>query len=156
MVSPAAHPTGLRPGAAVAETAAHDVWVYRIITIGLAAVLLAWTIGLAFIVADGKKFDDLYWVFGTTVSGTLIGILVPQSERKPPPQPGWRKAVWSFIRTHNVPLLLVAVFAASLSVGASLANDRILGLAAAAGGALVGYLVPSPVSARRPPDHLTR
>lgn len=141
-------PTFAIPQVTPADPVAHDVWTYRILTTGLATAFVVLAAGSVVIISLGKQIAPQLWALATTVGGTLIGILVPPPPARatgPTAAAAGGGSVTQTIKRHGVPLALGSAFAASLVAGA-VTNDRdVIGLATTTGGALLGYLVPSPV-----------
>jgi Na+/melibiose symporter-like transporter len=132
-----------------------DPFAYRLAvgTIGLA--LVAFLIGAAIIAAGGKPVPTQYWTTGSSISGALLGILAPTPKsvttptaRTNPIAKGFAavSAVLIDLWKNRALLILIVVFGVSLGFGISNNSPELLGVAAAAGGALVGLLAPPPKS----------
>jgi NADH:ubiquinone oxidoreductase subunit 6 (subunit J) len=131
-----------------------DPIAYRIAvgTLGLAVV--AFLIGAAVIASGGKPVPTQYWSAGGAIAGAVIGILAPAPQRVSPATPdGATKAkrvgarIWSaFVELwkNRAVFILMAVFGVSAAFAISRGSAELETVAAAAGGALVGLLAPSP------------
>jgi hypothetical protein len=129
----------------------HDVWAYRVAVAAIGAGLSVFLIGASVILAVGEKVPDQFWTSGSAISGALIGLLTP-------PKPAQKQslqarrvankekaslatAVWENLRM----LVLLAIFLAAALLGALVKEGAgAQALAGAAGGALIGLLVPPP------------
>lgn len=129
-----------------------DPIAYRIAvgTLGLAVV--AFLIGAAVIAAGGKPVPTQYWSSGGAIAGAIIGILAPAPKRvSPTTADGTRDkvgaAIWSaFVELwkNRAVIILMALFGVSAAFAISRGSAELETVAAAAGGALVGLLAPSP------------
>ena len=131
-----------------------DPIAYRIAvgTLGLAVV--AFLIGAAVIAAGGKPVPTQYWSAGGAIAGAVVGILAPAPKRVSPTTPAAaakREKVWGAIGsalvelwTNRAVIILMAVFGVSAAFTISRGSAELETVAAAAGGALVGLLAPSP------------
>jgi hypothetical protein len=131
-----------------------DPIAYRIAvgTLGLAVV--AFLIGAAVIAAGGKPVPTQYWSSGGAIAGAIIGILAPAPKRvsftTPALAPRRKKvgaAIWSaFVELwkNRAVIILMALFGVSAAFAISRGSAELETVAAAAGGALVGLLAPSP------------
>lgn len=133
-------------------------------TLGLAAV--AFVIGSSIALASGGTgaVPDRFWVFGNTLVGALLGLLVPSPESREsgvPPVAAtgsrwwrWTKATarWLVhsIAKNRVFVALLFVFVFSTIYGDH-GHPELLAVAGASGGALLGLLIPSPVRHAPPP-----
>jgi hypothetical protein len=124
-----------------------DPIAYRIAvgTLGLAVV--AFLIGAAVIAAGGKPVPTQYWSSGSAIAGAIIGILAPTPKRVAPQA---KKAtavvgsVFAELWKNRAVIILMGVFGVSAAFAISRGSAELETVAAAAGGALVGLLAPSP------------
>lgn len=124
-----------------------DPIAYRIAvgTLGLAVV--AFLIGAAVIAAGGKPVPTQYWSSGGAIAGAIIGILAPAPERV---HPAAKKpvavvvSVFEELWKNRAVIILMGVFGVSAAFAISRGSAELETVAAAAGGALVGLLAPSP------------
>jgi hypothetical protein len=157
-----------RAVAPAASIAVHDVWAFRAAVVAVGAALSVFLIGAAVMYAVTKTVPNQYWTAGSAISGALIGILVPakpdppgttlpttsaatpvHTDRAPKagsPEPWWKTPATMQLLNENLrPMILFTIFAGSLILSAILGSSQELhSLAAAAGGALIGVLVPAP------------
>jgi hypothetical protein len=145
---------GLVPRARPAPQQIEDRLAYRIAVGALGLALVAFLIGAAVIAAGGRPVPTQYWSTGSGIAGAIIGILAPSpTSAKPTPRQtkvrkflgGVADAIADLWANRGM-LLLVAVFAASLSFAIINNSAPLETVAAAAGGALVGLLAPPPGS----------
>jgi hypothetical protein len=133
------------------ENDVHDVWAYRVAVAAIGAGLSVFLLGASVILAVGEKVPDQFWTSGSAISGALIGLLTP-------PKPAQKQllqakrvaakekaspvtAVWENLRM----LVLLAIFLTAALLGALVKEGAgFQALAGAAGGALIGLLVPPP------------
>jgi hypothetical protein len=131
-----------------------DAWAYRLAVGGVGFALVAFLIGGAIVGASGhaKEMVQEYWTIGAALSGALVGILAPSPRQKraaaaaaaAPAVPSTTEKLLSMIDV----VILFAVAVASLLLASEFnATDAALlrTIAAAAAGAIVGLLSPSPV-----------
>ncbi|MEA2196131.1 MAG: hypothetical protein QOJ25_182 [Solirubrobacteraceae bacterium] len=131
-----------------------DPFAYRIAIGAVGLALVAFLIGAAIIAAGGKPVPTQYWTTGSSISGALLGILAPTPTHTEVPTKdtkreqfvteiaGLLKDLW---KNRSV-LILLVVFTVSLVLGVTNNSPELLGVAAAAGGALVGLLAPPPTA----------
>jgi Na+/melibiose symporter-like transporter len=124
-----------------------DPIAYRIAvgTLGLAVV--AFLIGAAVIAAGGKPVPTQYWSSGGAIAGAIIGILAPTPNRVAPKEEKAAAVVGSVFRElwkNRAVIILMGVFGVSAAFAISHGSAELETVAAAAGGALVGLLAPSP------------
>jgi hypothetical protein len=143
-----------QPAQAAPQPQPEDPIAYRIAvgTLGLAVV--AFLIGAAVIAAGGKPVPTQYWSAGGAIAGAVIGILAPTPERVPstaaadaPKSKKVRAGIWSAVVElwkNRAVIILMAVFGVSAAFAISRGSAELETVAAAAGGALVGLLAPSP------------
>lgn len=131
-----------------------DVWGYRIAVAGVGAALVAFLIGAAIIAAGGNPVPTQYWSVGSGLAGGLLGILAPSptkaivtsDAKREKPFISHLAAFASDIWNNRAVVLLLALFVVSVIFAAKNNSPELDTLAAAAGGALVGLLGPSPTS----------
>lgn len=131
-----------------------DRWAVRIAIGAVGLGLVAFLIGAALIAAGGKPVPTQYWSTGSAISGALIGILAPTPERITKPATatkGWVGSAFDEIKAllkdlwkNRQLLILVVVFVASAVLAVTQSSAPMETVAAAAGGALIGLLAPSP------------
>lgn len=129
-----------------------DVVAYRIAVGALGLAVVAFLIGAAVIAAGGKPVPTQYWSTGTGIAGAVIGILAPTpTKAEPTARQGSVRLFFGVIAdaiadlwANRGMLLLVAVFAASLTLAVIHNSAPLETVAATAGGALVGLLAPPP------------
>jgi hypothetical protein len=143
-----------QPAQAAPQPPPEDPIAYRIAvgTLGLAVV--AFLIGAAVIAAGGKPVPTQYWSAGGAIAGAVIGILAPMPKRVVPTTAAdaakGKKvgdAIWSAVVElwkNRAVIILMAVFGVSAAFAISRGSAELETVAAAAGGALVGLLAPSP------------
>jgi hypothetical protein len=124
-----------------------DPIAYRIAvgTLGLAVV--AFLIGAAVIAAGGKPVPTQYWSSGGAIAGAIIGILAPSPKRVAPAASKATAVVASVFEElwkNRAVIILMGVFGVSAAFAISRGSAELETVAAAAGGALVGLLAPSP------------
>ena len=96
-----------------------------------------------------------YWSSGSAIAGAIIGILAPAPKRvpfsDPPPVASKGQKTWAAIASaggelwkNRAVIILMAVFGVSAAFAISRGSAELETVAAAAGGALVGLLAPSP------------
>jgi hypothetical protein len=128
---------------------ARDVWVYRVAVTAIGAGLSVFLIGASVIIAVGEKVPDQFWTSGSALSGALLGILAPsqpahkqshQAERlEKKEKASLRTSAWENLRM----LVLLCIFVVAAGLGAIVKEAAgFQALAGAAGGALIGLLVP--------------
>jgi hypothetical protein len=142
------------PAPAAPQPPPEDPIAYRIAvgTLGLAVV--AFLIGAAVIASGGKPVPTQYWSAGGAIAGAVIGILAPSPRTIPPTTQGVATTgkrvgarIWSAVVelwTNRAVVILMAVFGVSAAFAISRGSAELETVAAAAGGALVGLLAPSP------------
>lgn len=131
-----------------------DEWGYRIAVAGVSAALVAFLIGAAIIAGGGNPVPSQYWSVGSGLAGGLLGILAPSpttkivttEAKKAKPIISYIAAFASDIWNNRAVVLLLALFIVSIIFAAQSNSPELDTLAAAAGGALVGLLAPSPTS----------
>jgi Na+/melibiose symporter-like transporter len=131
-----------------------DVWGYRIAVAGVGTALVAFLIGAAIIAAGGNPVPTQYWSVGSGLAGGLLGILAPSptkavittKAKQDKPFISRLAAFASDIWNNRAVVLLLALFIVSVIFAAKNNSPELATLAAAAGGALVGLLGPSPTS----------
>jgi Na+/melibiose symporter-like transporter len=131
-----------------------DVWGYRIAVAGVGAALVAFLIGAAIIAAGGNPVPTQYWSVGSGLAGGLLGILAPSptkavvtnKARQEKPFISHLAAFAGDIWNNRAVVMLLALFIVSVIFAAKNNSPELDTLAAAAGGALVGLLGPSPTS----------
>jgi hypothetical protein len=152
------NPPQLNPNAGQQQDAQpppEDLFAYRIAVGAVGVALVAFLIGAAWIASGGKPVPTQYWSTGSGLAGALIGILAPSPTPKytpPAVTPGPTKTfVLEFVVRPVVDLwknrsLLILLFVFGVSLGFSIANNSapLQTVAAAAGGALIGLLAPTP------------
>jgi hypothetical protein len=133
-----------------------DPFAYRIAVGAIGMALVAFLIGAAIIAAGGKPIPTQYWTTGSSIAGALLGILAPPPKSVTRPtarQNGLMKGLATIrallidLWKNRAVLLLLAVFGVSVGFGVSSNSPELLGIAGAAGGALIGLLAPPPASA---------
>jgi peptidoglycan/LPS O-acetylase OafA/YrhL len=136
-----------------------DPWPVRIAVGAVGLALVAFLIGAALIAAGGKPVPTQYWSTGSAIAGALLGILAPTptSKTQPPakdsPSPtrkflGEVGALIMDVWKNRQLLILVIVFLASAVLAVTQTSAPMEAVAAAAGGALIGLIAPSPSSTR--------
>ncbi|HEX4837328.1 MAG TPA: hypothetical protein VFV03_02235 [Solirubrobacteraceae bacterium] len=129
----------------------HDFWAYRVAVMAIGVGLSVFLIGASVIIAVGEKVPDQFWTSGSAISGALIGLLTPskpaqkqslQAKRVANKErASARTAVWENLRM----LVLLVIFLTAALLGAVVNEGAgFQALAGAAGGALIGLLVPPP------------
>jgi hypothetical protein len=130
-----------------------DRWAYRLAVGFVGLALVAFVIGATIVAAAGKTVPQQLWDTGSALAGALLGIIQPQPSK---PQPRAqaeghiRKAlrpIGQLIReawANRSVVILLAIFGLSLAFGIRDNLPELQALAAAAGGVLIGVLVPSP------------
>ena len=110
---------------------------------------MAFLIGGAIIGASGHVKDMVheYWTIGSALSGALVGILAPSPRQK---QSAPVQGAWSGKPAWLVPEMVILIIVIGLSMWLetkvnSADAAQLRALAAAAAGALIGLLAPSPV-----------
>jgi hypothetical protein len=143
-------PTAIEP-----QPQPEDPIAYRIAVGMLGLAVVAFLIGAAVIAASGKPVPTQYWSAGGAIAGAIIGILAPPPKRVSPTTPAavskkgekaWA-AIWSAVVElwkNRAVIILMAVFGVSAAFAISRGSAELETVAAAAGGALVGLLAPSP------------
>ncbi|HWC86441.1 MAG TPA: hypothetical protein VG388_07875 [Solirubrobacteraceae bacterium] len=134
----------------VVTNSREDPLAYRIAVGTLGVALVAFLIGAAVIAAGGKPVPTQYWTTGSSIAGALLGILAPTPTKTAAAGPRGLvaniavavKDLW----TNRALLLLLVVFIASVVLGVTSNSPELLGVAGAAGGALIGLLAPPPTS----------
>ena len=134
-----------------------DPIAYRIAVGAVGLALVGFLIGAAIIAAGGKPVPTQYWTTGSSISGALLGILAPTPTHTPVTHAptdsnskqllgeiaGVVKDLWK----NRSLLILLILFTVTVALGVSNNSPELLGVAAGAGGALVGLLAPPPASA---------
>jgi hypothetical protein len=142
-----------------------DPWSGRlaVATIGLA--LVAFMIGAALISARGLPVPTQYWSTGSGLSGALLGILAPTPKsagydwtKDPENAPTGLKTLAKLGRElvnllvdiwkNRQLLILLIVFAVSATLAVTKSSAPMATVAAAAGGALIGLIAPSPTTTK--------
>ena len=131
-----------------------DAGGYRIAVAGVGAALVAFLVGAAIIAAGGNPVPTQYWSVGSGLAGGLLGILAPSpttavvtvAAKQEKPIISHLAAFASDIWHNRSVVLLLALFIVSVIFAAKNNAPELDTLAAAAGGALVGLLAPSPTS----------
>jgi hypothetical protein len=155
---PAPQPSQSPPAPPVQQPAPagepRDVGAYRLAVGGVSFALVAFLLGGGLIGAFGhpKEMVQEYWTIGAALSGALVGILVPSPRQKQssPIKAASKKPGWF----QPEVFLLIAVIAGSMWLETQVNSAdaaQLRTLAAAAAGALVGLLAPSPVKTPPPP-----
>jgi hypothetical protein len=147
-------PPGGEASPRTAPVVMEDVWGYRIAVAGVGAALVAFLIGAALIAAGGNPVPTQYWSVGSGLAGGLLGILAPtptkavvtDEAKQTKPFISHLAAFASDIWNNRAVVLLLALFIVSVIFAAKNNSPELDTLAAAAGGALVGLLGPSPTS----------
>jgi Na+/melibiose symporter-like transporter len=130
-----------------------DPIAYRIAVAALGLAVVAFLIGAAVIAAGGKPVPTQYWSSGGAIAGAIIGILAPTPERvEPKAKKATRVAkatavvgsVFAELWNNRAVIILMGVFGVSAAFAISRGSAELETVAAAAGGALVGLLAPSP------------
>ncbi len=129
-----------------------DAWAYRIAVGSVGAAIVVFLIGAAVIAAVGKTVPSQYWTSGSALSGALLGILAPSPTSKAKTDKegfgavaidGAKKLGKDIWENRSVVILLV-IFGLALWRDLESHSTEWQALAAAAGGALIGMLAPSP------------
>jgi hypothetical protein len=137
-----------QPETANAQSQPEDPIAYRIAvgTLGLAVV--AFLIGAAVIASGGEPVPTQYWSSGSAIAGAIIGILAPAPARVEPAPKKTATAVvgsvFAELWKNRAVVILMGVFGVSAAFAISRGSAELEPVAAAAGGALVGLLAPSP------------
>ena len=131
---------------------AEDRWAYRIAVGAVGVALVAFLIGAAVIAAGAKPIPTQYWATGSAISGALLGILAPTPTTTSDATGALHKIgeVLSDLWTNRALFMLMAVFGVSIAFAIARNSAPLETVAAAAGGALVGLLAPSP--GQNPPE----
>ncbi len=140
-----------------------DRWAYRLAVGFVGLALVAFVIGVAVVAAAGKMVPQQLWDAGSALAGAVLGILQPQP-RKPsvtaplaeitgsltvlrqPARAAWQ-GLSDFARElwlNRSVVILLGIFGVSIAFGAHNNAPELRSLAAAAGGVLIGILVPTP------------
>jgi hypothetical protein len=145
---------GDRPAHAppVAPTPPQDAVAYRMAVGSIGVALVVFLIGAMVIAAGAKPVPTQYWTAGSGLAGALIGILAPPPKAGgPTPRKnrvtGFFGGIADAIRDlwmNRAVLILLVVFGVSLGFAIANNSSQLESVAAAAGGALVGLLAPSP------------
>jgi hypothetical protein len=130
-----------------------DMGGYRIAVGGVALGLVMFLVGAAVIRATGHDVPVEYWSSGSAISGALFGILAPTPRTKATTATNAAAAATANAAaakaapklTGIFPVVVLAiVFGVALWAGIEYNQTAFQSLAAAAGGALLGLLAPSP------------
>lgn len=132
-----------------------DPWGTRIALGAVGLGLVAFLIGAALIADGGKPVPTQYWSTGSAISGALIGILAPTpsrlSEPTAPKKPSRVRTILSEVAAllkdlwkNRQLFILTFVFVVTAVVAVTQSSVPMETVAAAAGGALIGLLAPSP------------
>lgn len=124
-----------------------DAWAYRLAVGGVGFGLVAFLIGGAIIGASGhtKEMAQEYWTIGAALSGALVGILAP-SPRQKQAAPIQGESTPSWFNPEVFLLIFVVAGSMWLETKVNSADaSQLRAIAAAAAGALIGLLTPSPV-----------
>lgn len=131
------------------STPPEDPIAYRIAVAAIGLALVVFLIGAAIIAAGGNPVPTQYWTTGSAILGALLGILAPTPKRKTDRAHtilGELRAAVIDLWMNRGLLLLLVLFGVSAGLGVSNSSPELLGVAAGAGGALVGLLAPPPGS----------
>jgi hypothetical protein len=123
-----------------------DPLIVRIAAAALGVTVIAVVVGLCVAVAVSATVPDQLWVFGNTLAGALLGLLVPSpTQKKVEPKTDSRPdRVWASFWGSRVFLSLLFIFVFSAIYSDATGSKELLSVAGAAGGALLGMLVPTP------------
>src|SRR4051812_12442841 len=141
-----------------------DNGAYRIAVCAVGVALVVVLVGLCVIVAVGRH-DEIpkeLWAITSALGGGLLGLLAPsptpssaaeteQAETAPKKLTRSLKILAKDAGANRSVIILLAVFAVSVALGAANESGQFQALAAASGGALIGLLAPTPDSGTR--DH---
>ncbi len=134
---------------------ASDKWASRIAIAAVGLGLVAFLIGAAIIAAGGKPVPTQYWSTGSAISGALIGILAPQPQQLTAGTKGATRvrtalsevaALLADLWKNRQLFILTFVFIVALILAVTQSSAPMETVAAAAGGALIGLLAPSPTA----------
>lgn len=136
-----------------------DTGAFRIAVCAVGAALVVVLAGLCVIVAVGRgaEIPKELWTITSALGGGLLGLLAPSPTPSSAPETApAQKVTKKLLRGAKIlvkdawanrsVVILLAVFAASVTLGALEKSGQFQALAAASGGALVGLLAPTPHS----------
>ena len=126
-----------------------DPAVIRVAAVALGFSVIAVVIGLCVSAAVSATIPNQLWLFGNTLAGALLGLLIPSPAQKEKPTvaaPNPAKTVAVEIWHNRVFLALLFIFVFSAIYSDATGSKELLSVAGAAGGALLGLLAPSPVA----------
>jgi hypothetical protein len=129
---------------------------YRIAVGAIGVALIVVLIGICVIVAvgEGKEIPVELWTITSALGGGLLGLLAPSPTPTSAPTVAPVEGFWSGLgrgltvfgkdlwENRSVVILLI-IFAASVTLGATKDSSQFQALAAASGGALIGLLAPA-------------
>jgi hypothetical protein len=124
-----------------------DPLIVRFAAAALGVSVVAAVVGVCVAAAVSATIPDQLWIFANTLAGALLGLLVPTpTQKKPEGATPTRvhERVWVSVWQSRVFLTLLFVFVFSAIFSDQTNSKELLSLAGAAGGALLGLLVPTP------------
>jgi hypothetical protein len=124
-----------------------DPFIVRIAATALGVSVIGAVVGLCVAVAVSATIPNQLWVFGNTLAGALLGLLVPTPTQKKPEGAAPTRTstrLWVSVWQSRVFLTLLFIFVFSAIYSDHTGSRELLSVAGAAGGAMLGLLVPSP------------